>query len=94
MVRRTGGNFIEVEGIAKALVLSPQSAGIHWAELDTPESNCFAGDSNAAFRQEILDIPVTQVEAIVDSDGIRNDIGRKSVTLTGTHGPIRATSAS
>jgi len=43
--------FINVDCVALASVLAFQAAGINGPELDTPESNCFAGDSNAAFGE-------------------------------------------
>jgi len=41
-------DFIDVEGIAKATVLSLQSPSIESAELDTPETDRFSADGNTA----------------------------------------------
>ena len=79
--------FINEKGVAIASVFSLQAAGINVAEFDAPEPNRFAGDSNTAFGQKILDIPVAQVETIVEPNGIRNDIRRESVALVGIHEP-------
>jgi hypothetical protein len=54
----------------QASVLALQAAGINGPELDTPESKCFAGASNAALGQAILDIPVAQLETIVESNRV------------------------
>jgi len=94
MVRHTGENLVNEERVAIAMMLSFQAAGINGTELDTPEADCFAGESNAAFGQEILDIPVTQIEAIVEPDGITDDVGWESVTFVCIHRlmlPVMAT---
>ena len=44
-------DFIEVEGIAKALVLSLQATGINGTEFYAPEADRFAADSDATFGQ-------------------------------------------
>ena len=62
-----------------------QSACINGTELDTPEADCLPAERDAAFCQQILDIPEAEVEAIVEPDGIGNDIGRDSVSLVGNH---------
>lgn len=58
------------------------------SELDTPETDRFATDGDAAFGQKVLYIPVAQVEAIVEPDRVGDDIGRESVTFIGIHPPI------
>jgi hypothetical protein len=39
MVRHTGEDFIDEDGIAIAMMLSFQAAGINGSELDTPEAD-------------------------------------------------------
>jgi hypothetical protein len=39
------------------------------------------GDDDASLRQQVFDIPVAQVEPIVDPDGILDDRRGKSVPL-------------
>ena len=58
MVRHSGEDFIDVEGIALAPVLSLQFSGVNSAELDAPEADRFPGDNNAAFSQEVFNISV------------------------------------
>jgi hypothetical protein len=41
-----------------------------------------------AFSQKIFDIPVAQVEAIVEPDSTGNDTRRESVALVGIDRPI------
>jgi hypothetical protein len=50
--------------------------------------NRFAADGDATLSEEILDIPVAEIEAIVEPDCVAYDIGRESVTLIGIHHQI------
>jgi hypothetical protein len=58
LVRHTGEDFIDVEGIAVAWVFSVQSSSIETAKFDTPKADRFAAHGDATFSEEILDIPV------------------------------------
>ena len=49
MVRHTGEDFIDVEGVAVASVLSFQAASVNRTELDAPEADRFSTDGNASF---------------------------------------------
>ena len=81
-------DFIDVEGIAVASVLSFQSAGVNGSELDAPEADRFSTDGNASLSQEIFDIPVAEIESVVEPDGVGNDIWREAVALIGVSSPI------
>ena len=56
MVRHTGEYFINVERVTIAPVLSLQPACINGTELETPQADRFAADSNASFGEKIFDI--------------------------------------
>jgi len=71
-------------------VLSSQSARINCSELDSPETDCFAAESDASFSEQVFDISMAQVESVVEPDSIGNDIWRESMTPVGIHGPILA----
>jgi hypothetical protein len=58
-------DFIDVQGIAVALVLALQSPGVPATKLDTPETDGFITYDNTSFSQQILDISMTQVEPII-----------------------------
>ena len=90
MVRHTGEDFIDVEGIAVSSVLPFQPSGIHGSKLDAPESDRFPSDDDPAFSQEIFDIAVTEIESVVEPDGVADDVGWESVAFVGIHGPILA----
>ena len=83
-------HFINVKGIAISPVLTLQAAGIDGPKFYAPETDGFSGNDNPAFSQEILNIPVAKIEAIVVPDGVGNDIWRESVTSVGIHWPILA----
>jgi len=48
MVRHTGEDFIDVKSVTVTSVLSFQSPGIDGTKLDAPESDRFAGYSDAS----------------------------------------------
>jgi hypothetical protein len=78
-------DFIDEKNITVASVLSLQSTGIYRTEFDTPPPDRFSGYSDSSLRQKIFDIPVTQVEPVVEPDGVGNDSGRKSMALVCIH---------
>jgi hypothetical protein len=61
MVRHTGEDIIDEEGIAVTSVLSSQSSGVNGAELDTPQANRLAADCYTAFSEKIFDNSVTEI---------------------------------
>ena len=87
-------DFIDVEGVAVASVLALQAAGIYGTELDTPETDLFPGDGDISFRQEIFDVSVARIEAIVQPNCVADDIWRESVTFVRIHQSILAILAS
>jgi hypothetical protein len=67
-------DFIDVERVATALMLSFQPTSINSSEFDTPETDCFSADDDASFYEEIFNIAMTKVEAIIKPDGVGNDV--------------------
>ena len=55
--------------------------GAHGAELDAPEADGFVSDRNTPLGQEILDIPVAEIESVVEPDCVTDDVRRKSVAF-------------
>ena len=51
MVRHTGEDFIDVEGVAESSVLSLQAAGVDRTELDAPQADCLSGYSDGPLGQ-------------------------------------------
>ena len=73
---------------AVALVLTFQSSGEYRSELFAPESNRFVAYGYAALGEHVLDIPVTEIEPVVEPNGVADDIGRESVAFVGVHPQI------
>ncbi len=63
-------NFINVESVAVASVLSFQTAGINCSELDAPKRDGFSAHGDTPFGEWIFDISMAQVEAIVEPNGV------------------------
>ena len=74
-------DFIDVERVAIASVLSFQTTSINSREFNTPETDCLAADSDSSFGEEVFNIAMAQVETIVKPDCIGNDIGRETVVF-------------
>ena len=51
------------------------------SELVAPEADRLVGDEDTPPGQQILDVPVDQIEAVLEPDGILDDLRRKSVAL-------------
>ena len=88
MVRHTGKDLIDVESDTVASMLSFQSSGVKSAELDAPEADRFQSDDDTALGQDIFNVSVTQIEAIVEPDSVADEIWRKTMSLVGIHWQI------
>ncbi len=76
------------------LALLSASAGINGTELDTPEAGRFPGNNDAPLGEEVFDIPMAQIESVVEPDCAADDVGWESVALICIYGPILSISAS
>ena len=83
-------DFINVESVAIASVLSFQSSGVNSSELDAPQADRFSADSDSTLGQQIFNISVAEIESIVEPDGVGNDTGWESVAFVSIHSPILA----
>ena len=68
-------DFVDVKDIAVASMLSFQAASVDGAEFDAPQTDSFTADGDASLGKQIFDITVAEIEAIVEPDSVRNDIG-------------------
>ena len=60
-------------------------------ERQAPLSNGLVGDRDPALGEKIFHVPETQAEAKVEPDGLRDDVGRESIsviTRRGTGHPV------
>jgi hypothetical protein len=78
-------DLINEERVAVAAVPAPQSKRIPWSELIAPQANRFVGDDDASLSQQVFDIPVAEVEPIVEPDDMLDDRRGKSVPLVRGH---------
>ena len=83
-------NFIDVESVTVAAMLSLQPSCKNSTKLDALETDRFSGDSDASLSEEILYITVTEAESIVQPDGVADYVRWKAVTFVCIHGPILA----
>jgi hypothetical protein len=81
-------DLIDEESVAVASVFSFQSARINGSEFDTPKSDCFSTDGDVSFGEEVFDISMAEVEAIIEPDGVGNDVRWESVALVCVHPSI------
>ena len=81
-------DFIDVERVAIAWVLALPSTGINSTEFYTSEAYRFSGYSDTSLGQEIFNIPVAQIEAIAEPDGVADDVRRDSMSLVCIEHPI------
>jgi hypothetical protein len=88
MVRHTGEDFINVEGVTVAAMFPLQSPSVYGSEFDAPQPDGLSRYHDTALSQEILNIAVTQIESIVKPDGVADDIGWESVAFVCIHPPI------
>jgi hypothetical protein len=54
----------------------------------TVEPDALKADDDSSLGQQIFDIPVTEIESMVEPNGVADDIGWKPVTLVCIHHPI------
>ena len=78
-------DLIDVEGVTVATMFTLQSSGVKRSELDAPQADRFSGERDTSFSQDIFDVPVAEVEAIVEQDSIGNNIWREAVTFIGIY---------
>ena len=57
-----------------AAVPAPQSMRVPWPELVAPEADRLVGDQDASPGQDVLDVPMANVEAVVEPDGVLDDL--------------------
>jgi len=74
MVRHTGEDFIYVRGIAVATVLAFHTTGIDCFELDAPETDGFSAHGDTPLSEQILNISMTEVEAIVKPESLPHEV--------------------
>ena len=72
-------HLVHVPDVTESTLSPPQSAGIRWSELAAPGSNRFVGYADAALREKVLDVAEAESEAVVQPNGMADDLGWKAV---------------
>lgn len=84
--------FIDVPRITQAALALLECARLGRTKLQTPLSDTFIRDENAAFSQELFDFTKAETEAMIEPHGVADDFRRETVALVaGLFGVQRAT---
>jgi len=78
-------DFVNVEGIAVASMLSFQTASIDYSKFDAPQPDGFTADGDASLSEQIFDVSVAEIEVIAEPDGVTDNIGCESVAFISIH---------
>jgi hypothetical protein len=71
-------HLIEEPFVARPWAAAPQCVGEHPAEPQAPVTDAFVADDDAAGGQDQFDVTQAEVEAVIQSDGVLDDLGGKS----------------
>ena len=67
-------------GVTQTAPPGPQALGVLEPEGQAPLPDRFVRDGNPALREEILDVPKTEAESVVQPHGVGDDLGWKTVS--------------
>ena len=73
--------FVQVPRVAHPSTASPQRSRIRRPKDPTPLPNRFVGDSHTALGQQILCIAEDETKAVIEPDGVTDDLGRESIAV-------------
>jgi hypothetical protein len=83
--------LVQVPDVSQLPLPAPEPPGVAWAELPTPLPDRLVGDDDSSLRQEFLNVSEAQAEAVVQPDGVTDDLRRKPVSAVaasiGIHQP-------
>ena len=74
-------DFVQKPRISESTLTSLQPPGVIGAELPAPLPNRFVRHDDAAFGQQILNIPEAHAVSVVEPDGMADDFGRKAMPM-------------
>ena len=83
-----------VPRVTETTLSTLQSPSVFRPELDTPKSDRFIGNADAALSQKILDIEKAQEKSVVQPDRVADDFGRKSISAVARRVPFHPPSLS
>ena len=74
-------DLVDEEGVAVSAVPAAQPMRVMGSKFVAPEADRLVGDEDAPPGQQVLAVPVAWIEAVIEPDGILDDLRRKSVAL-------------
>jgi hypothetical protein len=72
--------LVQVPDVSQPSLPAPEISGVVWTELPTPLPDRLVRDDDSSLRQQLLDVPETQAESVIQPDSVPDDFGRKSVS--------------
>jgi len=73
-------DFVEMPRVAQATLAPLEGPGAVGIELESPQTNGFVGNCDSALLEEVLDVPKAHAEAVVEPDGVADDLAWKSIS--------------
>ncbi len=73
--------FIQMPRVTWVATSMSQLLRERLAKRETPQADGFMADDHAAFGQQFLNLPEAEAKAIIQPDGMGNNLGWKAVIL-------------
>ena len=77
--------LIEMPRVTLAPTPAPQPPSVLKTEGQAPVPTRLVGHGNAALGEEVLDVPKTEAEPVLQPHCVTDDLGRKLVSSVGWH---------
>ena len=78
-------DLVQVPSVAQPALSTLEPASVCRTERDAPQPDRFVGHREAALGQEIFDIAKAHTEAVIQPDGVADDLGGKAVSAVARH---------
>ena len=78
-------DLVQVPSVAQSALSTREPASVCRTERDVPQPDRFVGHREAALGQAIFDIANAHTEAVIQPDGVADDLGRKAVSAVARH---------
>ena len=72
--------FVQIPGVAHPAPSAPELPGVFEPERLTPLADGFVRDADAPLGEQIFYIAEAQAEAVIQPDGVADDLGGKAVS--------------
>ena len=78
-------DLVQVPDVAQPALSTREPASVCRTEREAPQPDRFVGHREAALGQEIFDIAKAHTEAVIQPDGVADDLGGKAVSAVARH---------